>query len=271
MNTNDNEGGIYKIINKIDGKYYIGRTNHFNLRWRQHCNELNRGNHHNQHLQNAWNKYGQNNFEFVITDNIIDQKSQIFAEQQHINRFIEDRKNGVDNCYNFSESSKGPMLFGNKNGMHGKKHSDATKEKISKINKGRVFSNETNQLWSEQRKGRKPWCTGKKMSVEHCEKLSKLFTGRKHSVETKKKISIAQIGKKNHRFGKRPSDEQIQKMRDKTMDKTVYIWRNDELSITETLTRVEMQVKYQFTPSNVCLLVSGKKKYYKGWKIIGVN
>jgi group I intron endonuclease len=270
MNTNDNEGGIYKIINKIDGKYYIGRTNHFHRRWRQHCNELNRGNHHNQHLQKAWNKYGQNNFEFVITDNIIDQKSQIFAEQQHINRFIEDRKNGVDNCYNFSESSNGPMLFGNKNGMYGKKHSDDTKKKISKINKGRVFSDETKRLWSEQRKGRKSWWTGKKMSAEHCEKLSKLRIGKKHSAKTKEKISLSQKGEKNHNWGKKISKEQHIKMLSKIIDGTIYKWRNESLSLTENLTRLEMQKKYQLISSNVCDLVAGKRKSHKGWTFVGV-
>lgn len=265
---NNNVGGIYKIVNTIDDKYYIGRTKNFSIRWQQHCNELNRGVHHNKHLQNAWNKHGESAFKFVITDIIVDQKSQICAEQQHINRFIEDRNNGIDNCYNFSESSNGPMLFGNKNGMYGKKHLDVTKEKISKINKGRVFSEKTKQLWSEQRKGRKPWNAGKKLSKEFREKCSQSQLGRKHSDVTKKKMSESQLGEKNHRFGKRPSDEQIQKMRDKTMDKTVYIWRNDELSITETLTRVEIQSKYKLPTSNICLLLAGKRKSVKGWYIL---
>jgi hypothetical protein len=43
--------GIYKIINKINNKYYVGSSKHIN-----------------PHLQNAWNKYGQNNFDFVITE-----------------------------------------------------------------------------------------------------------------------------------------------------------------------------------------------------------
>jgi hypothetical protein len=58
--------GIYKIVNKINGKYYIGSSINIHRRWREHkCGLLN-NKHPNLHLQKSWNKYGCNNFDFII-------------------------------------------------------------------------------------------------------------------------------------------------------------------------------------------------------------
>ena len=59
--------GIYKIINRINNKVYIGKSvDILNKRWRSHKNSLNNGTHINTHLQNAWNKYGSENFDFLV-------------------------------------------------------------------------------------------------------------------------------------------------------------------------------------------------------------
>ncbi|QIW88501.1 hypothetical protein [Pseudanabaena phage PA-SR01] len=45
--------GIYQIINKENGKIYIGSTLNFKMRFRGHKSELRRGIHGNAHLQNS--------------------------------------------------------------------------------------------------------------------------------------------------------------------------------------------------------------------------
>ena len=61
--------GIYKITNIKNDKFYIGSTSEsFLKRWNHHINSLRRGTHKNMHLQNAFNKYGEESFRFEILE-----------------------------------------------------------------------------------------------------------------------------------------------------------------------------------------------------------
>lgn len=60
--------GIYMIKNKTSTKYYIGRSVNCNERFSKHKSLLRNGNHINNHLQNAWNLYGEDDFIFEIID-----------------------------------------------------------------------------------------------------------------------------------------------------------------------------------------------------------
>ena len=80
MNT-----GVYKIENLTNGKIYIGSTATlgFLKRWRIHRNHLRANTHINQHLQNSWNKYGEQQFKFHIVEECIPSKCLI-REQHYI-------------------------------------------------------------------------------------------------------------------------------------------------------------------------------------------
>lgn len=58
--------GIYKIVNTINNKVYIGSATDILKRWRDHKWHLIHNIHHNSHLQSAWNKYSAKSFEFSI-------------------------------------------------------------------------------------------------------------------------------------------------------------------------------------------------------------
>lgn len=64
--TIDKVSGIYKIVNKVNGKYYIGSSRNVNKRISEHLSELSNKKHCNKKLQNAYNKYGEEIFKFEI-------------------------------------------------------------------------------------------------------------------------------------------------------------------------------------------------------------
>lgn len=58
--------GIYLITNKLNGKVYVGASQNIESRWKSHKQSLNKNKHHSKLLQNAWNEYGEENFEFKV-------------------------------------------------------------------------------------------------------------------------------------------------------------------------------------------------------------
>ncbi|QDX91081.1 hypothetical protein EEL30_00965 (plasmid) [Brevibacillus laterosporus] len=64
------KSGIYKITCLSNSKFYIGSTKDLSKRKIQHWSNLTNGNHHNKHLQRAWNKYGQEQFTFEVLEDL---------------------------------------------------------------------------------------------------------------------------------------------------------------------------------------------------------
>lgn len=58
--------GVYVIRNRATKDIYVGSAVMFRARWNLHRGRLRAGKHHNQHLQAAWDKYGERYFEFFV-------------------------------------------------------------------------------------------------------------------------------------------------------------------------------------------------------------
>ena len=77
--------GICRIVNKANGKWYVGSTkNEFRFRWYSHRNKLRAGLHANPHLQAAWTKYGEDNFVFEVIDRVTDIGTLKNTEQSYL-------------------------------------------------------------------------------------------------------------------------------------------------------------------------------------------
>lgn len=63
-----NKIGIYIITNIENGKRYIGSSINLYDRLHNHVWDLDKNRHCNNHLQNAWNKYGKDSFEYGILE-----------------------------------------------------------------------------------------------------------------------------------------------------------------------------------------------------------
>ena len=67
-NLGENVSGIYQIKNLVNGKMYLGQSVDIRTRWWQHKSQLRLNKHINTYLQNSWNKYGEDNFEFSVIE-----------------------------------------------------------------------------------------------------------------------------------------------------------------------------------------------------------
>ena len=75
--------GIYMIRNKINNKFYIGSSKNLKTRYQIHLNNINKNKHPNKILIDAYLKYGEENFEYIIIESILidDYKYLIEREQ----------------------------------------------------------------------------------------------------------------------------------------------------------------------------------------------
>lgn len=91
--------GVYEIKNKINNKRYIGSTiMSFTKRLEHHRCLLRNGTHKNTHLQRAWNKYGEDNFEFNILE-VVDKCCTLEIEQDYLD--------ACEDCYNINPLASG--------------------------------------------------------------------------------------------------------------------------------------------------------------------
>ena len=172
---------IYKIINAVNGNFYVGSTNNAVERFRVHRNRLRRNQHHTKHLQAAWNKYGEAAFVFHIIEVVPEGQSLQAAEDVWLAEWV-----GKSECYNHGMRSDAPWLGAAKEDhpMYGKERSESTK-----------------QLLRDAR-------------LQQPDPR----TGTKHSEETKQKISQNRMGKmageEHYRYGKTVSEEIRKKIGD---------------------------------------------------------
>ena len=178
--------GIYKIVNKVNGKYYVGSSKDIKNRWSSHKKELNGNYHHSYHLQRAWNMYGSDNFEFIVIEEIIPEK--ILEVEQG---YLDIAKNEKEKVYNAVFKAGG----GNFGEETNKKISQIMRGKPSRM-KGKHHTEETKKLMSEVRTGTHPSEETKKL-------MSKIKTGTRHTEETKKLMSSMRGGKNSPMYGRK--------------------------------------------------------------------
>ena len=91
---------VYKIKNNINGKVYVGQTTRGALRWQRHLLYLKGKYHANVHLQEDFDKYGEDAFEWTILKEFEseDKELLLLEEARTIQQCIQD---GVD-LYNLT-------------------------------------------------------------------------------------------------------------------------------------------------------------------------
>jgi group I intron endonuclease len=182
--------GIYKIVNLINKKIYIGSSVKIEKRWREHINALRKGCHENILLQRNFNKYKEKNFLFKIVKRV--PKSHLCRfERKYIKLYKTlDRNKGMNIASKFV---RGGDTLAN--------HPD--KEKILKL-RGLNFLGKRNPMY-----GKLGYWKGKKIPKKIILKTIKI---------KRKNGTLKQYGKDNPNFGNKWSDHQ-KKQQSKTISK----------------------------------------------------
>lgn len=239
--------GIYMIRNIINEKKYIGRSVNIKNRWSNHKYELNKGIHVNNHLQNAWNKYGQDNFEFSVVEE---------CNESDLN----DREIYWINYYDVYHNGYNQTIGG-----EGYELSDDIKLKISAAMKDLWLDDGYRNRMSEVHSGENATWYGKPRSEETKAKISQAnkdrysspeacpMYGKHHTEDTKRKISE----KNSH-----PSEETRKKLKDANSGKNnpraraIYCIELDEYFWDAT----DAHNKYGINISDICRCCRGLKK-----------
>lgn len=149
-------GGIYQILNTKNGKFYIGSSKNLRKRCKTHFSNLRKNKHKNIILQQAFNKYGIEAFNFNIIEKVEDFNNLIIREQYYI-----DTLNPKYNINKIANSSLGV------------KRRFETIEKIRNANLGLKHSEERNRIKSIAQGGNNHWTKHKQFSEESKNKMSK--------------------------------------------------------------------------------------------------
>lgn len=172
--------GIYVILNIENDKIYVGSAKDFKDRWRLHLLKLNHNNHHNRHLQRAYNMYGRGAFIFVVLQYSISWLEEL--EQHWIDKL---NSTNIEIGYNICKAGR------NRSGAI---ISEETRKKLSDSHKGKIPSDETKRKMSESKIGN-TINNGRKWSKETIAKRVASATGKKRTAQQKAKMSAAQKGR----------------------------------------------------------------------------
>lgn len=194
--------GIYIITCISTKKCLIGETGNVRKRVNYHIQNLKGNRHENPYLQNAWNKYGYDNFSFDVLEYCEFDQCKIREDfycklynTHNPKKGFNIRPTGEDLKNKFSKEHIGKIKnslktsekFKNRDsgkGMRGKSHSEETRKKISESNLGKKHSEETKNRLSKILKGR----LRKKESIEKQITTRKNNNKKWHTEETKEKM-----------------------------------------------------------------------------------
>lgn len=196
------DSGIYRITNLVNNHSYVGSSRHLKRRRRDHFSTLRKHRHHSPRLQNAWNKYGEIAFEFVILE--LCDPPNLKEQEQHyidllgsycagynsmprasyqgdeiadrISNSLRGREFTAEHRANLSKANRERMLKdprrfalaefashpGETNPFFGKHHSDETKKLLSLKNTGYVADSGLRKIRSNNARGERNSQYGKR-------------------------------------------------------------------------------------------------------------
>lgn len=232
--------GIYKIVNKKDGKCYVGSSVDIlscDGRFYHHQRLLRLGEHHCVHLQRAYNRYGKKNFQYKIIKKVA--AEQLLKEEQ---KYLDKARKHPSMYYNCSFDAG----------------------KITMTPETRAKIGAKSRAWLSDPKNHHMFGKKHKKST-----IVKIREARKHqppiSEQGRKKIADFHRGRKWPERAKK-----IKGMGNPNADKTIYTFMNVNTEEKFSGYKYEFIKKYNlprwYAPD---LILHGKTK--RGWKFLSIG
>ena len=249
--------GIYKIVNKVNGKYYVGSSRDvLKCRFYEHKRLLTKNKHFNKHLQNSWNVYGESNFEFVLVESCNDDRFSLLKCEQ---KYLDIAKNYKTDCYNMTFTA-GRVDW-----------TPELKNLISKLHKGNNYRKNSVMV---------------KLSDDIIANLKKIWilSGKDKMIEEAKHFGIGGrvswsliklygedksarlLRKQNHRLSIKASIINKDVKLKPNYDHKMYNFLNIQNKSIFEGTKNDFFKTHGFYASSD--LFNGKRKHYRGWKLI---
>jgi group I intron endonuclease len=137
--------GIYTITHRESGRCYVGQALNMHKRWLSHQSSLRRNKHDSKYMQNVWNKYFEDAFDFEVVENCdVDDLTE--REQWWMDELkpvfntcptAGSRRGFV--CTAETKAKIGAAAMGNTRRL-GMKNTDETKAKMSAAKKGKALT-----------------------------------------------------------------------------------------------------------------------------------
>lgn len=162
---------VYKITNNINNYIYIGITNNFKRRMREHKNNVENINYkYKSKLYNAMRKYGVENFSSEIIE-VVNNREELEEREKYWISFYNSTDANIG--YNITKGGTGGQthdVSGENNPMYGHKYTEEEKKKIGDYTRGTKRSVETRNRISNS-------LTGLPKTKEHKNNLSQALKG----------------------------------------------------------------------------------------------
>lgn len=176
-----NRTGVYCILCLKNNKRYVGSTGtEFNKRWYEHRRDLRIGDHCNSLLRDAWARYGEASFLFLVLE-FCDPVEKIDREQWFIDLFESANPEYGFNIAPNAASSLGckmPIGTGEKIAAKTRGRKKSEQERGNSAHVYKWFSENVSGYWK-----------GKKFSPESVEKRAATHRGKKRTPEQRKRMS----------------------------------------------------------------------------------
>lgn len=242
--------GVYAIVNRVNGKQYVGSSRNVKARWATHRRELTRRTHRNEHLTRAWHLYGCESFDFILLHQV--PEDELLPVEQV---YLDACALRPDEYYNLNYEARGgrpspEVLVKISAKLKGRTLSEEHRKRIGLANTGREYSADTRAKIGA--------ATAKRRHTEDTKQRIRLASvGRRASDETRARISASNKGRHTHHGEENPK-----------YDHTGYLFQQRTTGEGFLGTQWQFRRWAGVPAGNLSGMLRGRLRHVAGWEII---